>query len=103
MLVFRKHFELAQKYNKPMYFTCGGNSIFDFYHIVKKNREKFENGVVHYVGSSKKLQKFIELDLYVSVNGCSLKTQDHLKAAMMIPLNRLLLETGSLYPSFQII
>lgn len=35
------------------------------------------------------------MGFHVSVNGCSLKTEENLEAASAIPLNRLMLETGA--------
>ncbi|RZL44479.1 MAG: hypothetical protein EOP00_19820, partial [Pedobacter sp.] len=42
---FPFHFDLAQKYNKPMYLH-NRNTGDDFYQLVRENRHKFNKGVV---------------------------------------------------------
>lgn len=37
------------------------------------------------------------MGFHVSVNGCSLKTEENLEAAKAIPLGRIMLETGQLH------
>jgi TatD DNase family protein len=65
---------LAAKYKLPLYLH-NRNTGSDFFDIVAKNREKFDTGVVHsFTGTEQELQKIIDLDLYIGVNGCSLKT-----------------------------
>lgn len=38
------------------------------------------------------------MGFHVSVNGCSLKTEDNLETAKAIPLDRIMLETGLVPP-----
>mmetsp|Transcript_17798 Transcript_17798/g.17025 ORF Transcript_17798/g.17025 Transcript_17798/m.17025 type:complete len:142 (+) Transcript_17798:579-1004(+) len=70
----------------------------DFPRIVKENRHKFSSGVVHsFTGDEKELQELLGMDLYIGVNGCSLKTQENLDLVKLIPLDRMLLETDCPY------
>ena len=60
-----------------------------------KNRGSFKNGIVHsFVGTKEELEKAIELDLFIGVNGCSVKTEENLEVVKEIPLEKMLLESG---------
>ena len=66
--------------------------------MVKENRDKFEGGVVHsFTGNIEELKELLSLDLYIGINGCSLKTEDNLAVVKEVPLERLCLETDSPY------
>ncbi|CAK67449.1 unnamed protein product (macronuclear) [Paramecium tetraurelia] len=97
MIAFDPHFDLAEKYKLPMYLH-NRNTRDDFYDIMQKNRHRIVGGVVHsFTGPLDELQKILHLDLYVGVNGCSLKTQENINVAKQIPLDKLLLETDAPY------
>lgn len=94
---FPFHFDLAQKYNKPMYLhdrNTGG----EFYEIVSQNRHKFGKGVVHsFTGTLDELKKALALDLYIGISGCSLRDSHSFDVVKEIPLDKLLLETDAPY------
>jgi TatD DNase family protein len=98
---FEKHFQLVEAVQKahgvnlPL-FLHDRNTDGDFARIMKQNRARFKHGVVHsFTGSIEDLKAHLELDLYIGINGCSLKTEENLAALHHIPLNRLLLETDA--------
>ena len=43
------------------------------------------------------MQELLEMDLYIGINGCSLKTEENLEIVKKIPLDRIMLETDSPY------
>jgi TatD DNase family protein len=91
------HFELAKETGLPMYLHSR-NTDDDFYKITKENRHKFSTGVVHsFTESVNVLNQYLSLDLYIGVNGCSLKTQENLDVVKSIPLDRIMLETDAPY------
>lgn len=95
--VFPFHFDLAEKYNLPMYLHSRATEG-DFVKIVKENRAKFSTGVVHsFTGDDEELQEILDLDLYVGLNGCSLKTKENCDIVKKIPLDRIMLETDCPY------
>lgn len=51
----------------------------DFFDIVKANRHKFTRGVVHsFTGNLEEMKQILSLDLYIGINGCSLKTEENI-------------------------
>ena len=94
---FPFHFDLAQKYKKPMYLH-NRNTGGDFAKLVKENRHKFSGGVVHsFTGTLEEAKEILSLDLYIGINGCSLKTKENLDVVKEIPLDRIMLETDCPY------
>lgn len=67
----------------------------DLLDALTARRDAFPGGgVVHSFDDTLELAtKFIDLGLYIGVNGCSLKTSENLEVVKSIPLDRLLLET----------
>ena len=91
------HFDIAKKYNLPMYLH-NRNTNGDFFKIVKENRHKFPTGIVHsFTDNLDELNKCLELDLFIGVNGCSLKTKENIEVVKKIPLDKLCLETDAPY------
>ena len=94
---FPVHFALAEKYNKPLYLH-DRNSGGDFYKLMKENRHRFSTGVVHtFTGTEDELNKYLSLDLYIGVSGCSLKKKHNMEVVKKIPLDRLMIETDCPY------
>lgn len=74
------------------------NTNNDFFTIVRENRHKFSTGVVHsFTESVDVLKQYLSLDLYIGVNGCSLKTKENCDMVKEIPLDRIMLETDAPY------
>ena len=90
---FPIHFDWAEKFNLPMYLHSR-NCKDDFVRIVKENRKRFKGGVVHsYTGDIEELKELIAMDLYIGVNGCSLKTKENIEIVKQIPLDLIMLES----------
>lgn len=72
----------------------------DLLEILKDNKASKDSlrGVVHSFDDSLELaQEFIELGLYIGLNGCSLKTEENLAVVKELPLDKILLETDCPY------
>ena len=68
----------------------------DFLRIVKENRHKFNNGVVHsFTGDVQHLKDLLDLGLYIGISGSSLKTKESLEVVSKIPLDRILVESAA--------
>lgn len=97
LAAFPFHFDLAEKYGLPLYLH-NRNTDGDFIKMIKENRHKFSTGVVHsFTDDLDELKACLDLDLYIGVNGCSLKTEENLEVVKHIPLDRIMLETDCPY------
>ncbi|KAG9013458.1 hypothetical protein FRB94_002532 [Tulasnella sp. JGI-2019a] len=100
---FRVQLSLAKKHQLPLFLHSRAAHA-DFVQILRD--EGFgENGgravggrggVVHsFTGKISELEELVGMGFHFSVNGCSLKTEENLKAAAAIPIDKLLLETDA--------
>ncbi|ORX58212.1 Mg-dependent DNase [Hesseltinella vesiculosa] len=90
---FKVQFDLAKESGLPM-FLHNRNTNGDFYAMIQEHRTFFTHGVVHsFTGSLEEMQQLINLNLYIGINGCSLKTEENLKVVQAIPRDRLMIET----------
>ena len=92
---FNIQLELATESNLPL-FLHSRNCANDFIDIVSKKRDVLTGGVVHsFTGTSEEAEKYIELGFFIGINGCSLKTEENLKAMASIPTEKLMIETDA--------
>lgn len=92
---FQMQLELAAETKLPL-FLHSRNCADDFIDIISKKRDLLKGGVVHsFTGTIEEAEKYIELGFYIGINGCSLKTEENLKAMASIPTERLMLETDA--------
>ncbi len=70
LLVFKRHFELAHRTQKPL-FLHNRNSDQDMLALLREHRHLFTKGVIHSFDSSlETAQAFIhDLDLFIGING----------------------------------
>lgn len=95
--VFPRHFELTEEFKLPMYLHSRSTEG-DFVRIVKENRHRFSSGLVHsFTGTAEEVKELVDLDLYIGLNGCSLKTEENLEVVKTIPLDRIMIETDCPY------
>ena len=95
--VFPRHFELTEEFNLPMYLHSRSTEG-DFVKIITENRSRFPGGVVHsFTGTADELKAFIDLNLFIGINGCSLKTEENCELVKQIPLDKLMIETDCPY------
>ncbi|KAK1287019.1 hypothetical protein QJS10_CPB19g01317 [Acorus calamus] len=95
---FEKQFELAEAVKLPMFLHMRAAAE-DFSDILARNKHRFNGGVAHsFTGSMEDLDKLLSFDnLFLGINGCSLKTADNLHVLSSIPVERMMIETDSPY------
>ncbi|EPY36709.1 TatD DNase family protein, partial [Strigomonas culicis] len=90
---FLRQLDLAERHRLPL-FLHDRNTNGDFYQILSQHMARLHGGVVHsFTGTAGELQRYLDLTLYIGINGCSLKTEENLAVAKLVPLERLLIET----------
>jgi TatD DNase family protein len=72
------------------------NATDDFVEIVQENRSCFSDGVVHsFTGNWEDARKILGLDLWIGLNGCSMKSQETIDAIRNIPIDRIMVESDA--------
>ena len=102
--VQRKHFQtqlrLAEATRLPM-FLHNRNVGTELYDLLVQHQDLWQDcngGVVHSFDDTYELaSKFIDLGLYIGLNGCSLREAKNLEVVKQLPLDRILLETDCPY------
>lgn len=95
--VFEPHFALAEKYELPMYLHSRATGM-EFIDTVRLHRHRFPTGVVHsFTGDSGEMRAICDLDMYIGLNGCSMKNEQNCEVVRQVPLDRLLVETDCPY------
>lgn len=92
---FNLQFDLAEKTKLPLFLHCR-NAASDLLDILNKNRDRFSTGVVHsFDGTYEEAKSFLDLGLYIGLNGCSLRSSENLDVVAKLPIDRLMIETDS--------
>lgn len=88
---------MSEQFGLPMYFHSRAAEE-DFLRIITENRHRYPSGVVHsFTGTKNELDALLKLDLYIGINGCSLKTEESCQIVKSIPLEKILLESDCPY------
>ncbi|WCJ34174.1 3'-5' ssDNA/RNA exonuclease TatD [Euphorbia peplus] len=95
---FEKQFELAYATKLPMFLHMRAAAE-DFCEIMERNKDRFSAGVTHsFTGSAEDRDKLLLFNnMYIGVNGCSLKMAENLDVVKGIPVERMMIETDSPY------
>ena len=97
---FIAQLNIALEVNLPLFLhnRDTGTDLLELLQQHYYNNDEFKNprlgGVVHSFDDTLELaQQFIDLGLYIGINGCSLKTQENLNVVKELPLEKLMIET----------
>lgn len=95
---FNKQFELADSMKLPMFLHMRAAAE-DFCHILDQNKERFSAGVAHsFTGTAEDRDRLLSFNnLFIGINGCSLKMPENLDVVRGIPIERMMIETDSPY------
>jgi TatD DNase family protein len=70
----------------------------DLVEVLQKDQSRRCKGVVHsFDGTLELATEFMEIGLFIGLNGCSLKTKENLEVVKHLPLRKILLETDCPY------
>lgn len=100
---FQRHFDLLARLEaskRPPMFLHMRDCLDDFIGILRKNKSVFPGGVVHsFTGSVEDVKILLEFsdDLYIGFNGCSLREEQGIQVASMVPLDRIMIESDAPY------
>lgn len=101
-LMFKRQLEVyrsLENQNLPLFLHMR-NACLDFIDIIgpfiDRGEIKKGNGVVHsFTGTQEDLERLLALGFFIGINGCSLKTDENLKVASLIPKEKLMIETDA--------
>ncbi|KAL4591862.1 hypothetical protein LXL04_004836 [Taraxacum kok-saghyz] len=95
---FERQFEIAHLLKLPMFLHMRVAAT-DFCDILEQNKHRFHGGVAHsFTGTPEDRDKLLTFNnLFIGINGCSLKTSENLDALKGIPIDRMMIETDSPY------
>ena len=92
---FKQHFKLTEATGLPMFLHCR-DAQDDMLAILTHNRSRFSGGVVHsFDGTYEEAKSFLDLGLYIGLNGCSLRTPESIEVVKKLPSDRILIETDA--------
>jgi len=93
---FEKQLELNTSTKKlPLFLHCRAAAQ-DLKEILSRNRDKFTTGVVHsFDGTLEEANTFLDMGLFIGINGCSLKKETNLSVVRHLPVDRILIETDA--------
>lgn len=95
---FEKQLSLAEEFRLPLFLHMR-NAHEDFIGILERHREELQacgGGVVHsFTGSLEEAKSILAFapNLYIGINGCSLKTEENVEVVRQLPNERIMLET----------
>lgn len=92
-------FQAFSGISKPLlpYFYHNRNVGTDLLEAIRQDPSR-QHGVIHsYTDGLELAQQFIDLGLYIGLNGCSLKTEENLEVVKRLPIDKILLETDCPY------
>jgi TatD DNase family protein len=93
---FLAQLQLGKKFELPFFFH-NRNTNGEFLKIISEHQDcLLGGGVVHsFDGDIDEMHAFVNMGLYIGINGCSLKTLANLEVVKQIPLEYLLIETDA--------